>query len=564
MAALFTIDDPAPDLVKLITHLQAEDNGQFLYRGQTKHYGNLVPSIFRRALNDNECLIKKPGRHSVSGVVFNVNLYDQWQFKFWMLDRCIQQIGRGLGNIIAQQYGFGSEAIDVTSDLDIAAFFAARSYPKYDAGPTDDSVGVIYRFPKNMPAIGIDEIERQLGTIGYSPDDKHEPVWFRQYAKERDLNESHLAHLAEFWKLHGQETLELVTCPAMVEYSNITVPLVAALEKAWSVKPHNFGNTRLGRQKGGFIRPRIYWRCIVPKERRVIQESNSRPKWFEPSFALADELLAVEDVLQQPGVESFFFQHGAYNDSTLTREHLWPSMVDDEVYARLTDLIHLHPDMSGYLDQQDIWIEHPTKGILDRGYYTGAEEFLFRATQDYRTHKYIEAVDKWTRALLINPNDDQSLVSRASAYYNLDKLDDAMQDLNSALLLNSTNYNAHLNKAVIFKERGQHEAALASFALALSCNPKCCEAYMERGVLYGEAGQHDLAMSDINMALEYASGGMDRQLLVKIFQIKVLALTAAGRRAETPTLLQELDKMMDTTNLRQHIAHLCGENRGRP
>src|SRR5438270_997106 len=116
MSRPFTAKKPAPNIDTLLDYLKKEDGGQYLYRGQTRHHGNLLPSVFRRAWD--RIAPTKPGRHRVSDTIYNANKDQHWTYKHWMMDRAIKTFGRGLGNIVAQQYGFSSEAIDVTSDID--------------------------------------------------------------------------------------------------------------------------------------------------------------------------------------------------------------------------------------------------------------------------------------------------------------------------------------------------------------------------------------------------------------------------------------------------------------
>jgi tetratricopeptide (TPR) repeat protein len=552
----FPESQPAPDVETLLDFLKKEDNGHYLYRGQTKHYGNLLPSVFRRA-RDNSAP-PTLGRHNISSTVFNNTAEaEHWTYKFWMMERCIQHLGRGLGNIVAQQYGFGSEAIDVTSDIDIAGFFAARAYPNYDTGPSDTPIGVIYRFNHDQPISDVPELESRLGGIGHQDDGSI--VWFRVYVKESDLDDNERAHLQDILDQLGKETLELGTCPVLVEYASIIKPLITVL-KRWRVTPRDFKNTRLARQKGGFLRPRIFWNCTIAKERLIIPKAGTN--YYEPSIARADELVAIEDPFQQPGCEAFFFRHGDTSHFTLSREYLWPGETDDDVYECITDWVHYHPTMREYLEREGIWMDHPTKGIIDRGYYTGAEEHFFHATQKYRNGDYAGAIDAWTRAIAINPLEDQQFVLRAEAYCEIGERDLALQDLAEAIRLNDKNWNPYHNRAVILNELGRHDESLAAFDGALKRRPHSSETYLERGVMWGERGNDAAAMRDINAAWKYATG-LDRPLLARILTVKALTLTAAGRHQETTTVLAKLGKMIDTTRLRAQLVKMRAQGAAR-
>ena len=138
----------AENIHVLLDRLSAEDprRDRYLYRGQTRHFPALLPSIYRRAMisgTENDPIV------AIDAARFHAQLTERELIRIRLLGMLMKIYGPAIGNIIAQQYGLNSEALDVTSDIMVAAFFATRTYPRYEHFAADDGVadGVIYRFP---------------------------------------------------------------------------------------------------------------------------------------------------------------------------------------------------------------------------------------------------------------------------------------------------------------------------------------------------------------------------------------------------------------------------------
>jgi hypothetical protein len=158
----FSLDHPAQDIHELLEFLRADEPEKYLFRGQTRHYPTLVPSMFRSLIVPGTENLPVLG---VDGEEYAERLEERDKIRLRLLGGLIGRFGKSVGNIIAQQYGISSEAIDVTSDPDVAAFFATRRYPEYQHfnGYGDGSVGVIYRFPRHMPPANVVGIRRTVG-----------------------------------------------------------------------------------------------------------------------------------------------------------------------------------------------------------------------------------------------------------------------------------------------------------------------------------------------------------------------------------------------------------------
>src|SRR5262245_13785683 len=144
---MYDLGHPANTIHELLAALEADDHHKYLYRGQVKHFGSILPSVFRKARTG---AMLGPHLHALDARAFHAALGTQGHLRFRLLDWLIENLGRGVGNLIAQQYGLSSEAIDVSASPRVAAYFATRDYPAYEhfSGSPDWPLGVVYRFPK--------------------------------------------------------------------------------------------------------------------------------------------------------------------------------------------------------------------------------------------------------------------------------------------------------------------------------------------------------------------------------------------------------------------------------
>ena len=135
-----------------------------MYRGQTKAYPRCVPTLSRLGKVEDQFLAQcrriafedALGEHPMVSLAERIRLY---------VDR------EGL----AQHYGLATDMLDVTSNFDVACFFAACTWNhkdgKYQPVASDQVPGVMYRIT-SIPMIGIDGTDDALGQVqivGWQP-----------------------------------------------------------------------------------------------------------------------------------------------------------------------------------------------------------------------------------------------------------------------------------------------------------------------------------------------------------------------------------------------------------
>src|SRR5262245_4025608 len=139
---MYDLEHPADTIHELLAALEEDDDHKYLYRGQVKHYESILPSVFRKALRG---AMLGPHLHALDVNAFHAGLGSQGHLRFRLLDWLIETQGRGVGNLVAQQYGISSEAIDVSASPRVAAYFATRKYPAYEhfSGSPDCPLGAL-------------------------------------------------------------------------------------------------------------------------------------------------------------------------------------------------------------------------------------------------------------------------------------------------------------------------------------------------------------------------------------------------------------------------------------
>lgn len=549
---------PAQSIHELVAAIEREDNGKYLYRGQVKHYESMLPSVFRKARKGS---MLGPHLHALDANAFHSGLGSQGRLRFRALDWLISALGRGVGNLVAQQYGLSSEAIDVSAAPRVAAFFATRNYPTYEhfAGSPDCPLGVLYRFSKRNAVRDLQGLEETLARLGHFVPEVGTWCWFDECVR-RDENSAAPRRAEELLERHGREELVLFSQPVVVEYADFQGYLREALSSKLNRSTVGLENTRIARQYGGFIRPPIHWRCTVPAVRGLDTAYLLRYRGYLPGVAVKEELVAVEDTAAFPGLEVFFFRHSRDRVDDFSQKHLWPSSGRDELYELLVDACLVDQEIDNYLESEDTWLEDPQKGILDRGFYTGTEATARKARLAQRNRDANAALHFIDDALNLDPDNDDHYLVRASIHADQGNYAAALADVDRALQIDPDSWSAAASRASILARMGEVDIAIDSLDQAIARNPNRGELYFARAEALAQVQQSDRVVNDCDEALRRfrAVRAVHGALatLSPVLQLKALALTSAGRDAEADSVLELLSSWFDISRLRAHIAQM--------
>ncbi|TAN60229.1 tetratricopeptide repeat protein [bacterium] len=91
---------------------------------------------------------------------------------------------------------------------------------------------------------------------------------------------------------------------------------------------------------------------------------------------------------------------------------------------------------------------------------------------------------------------------RGYAFDEAKDYDTAIEAYTKAISLNPDDAHAYNNRGNAYTDKGQYDRAIEDFNKAISLNPDDAEAYYNRGVVYGRKGQYDREIEDYNKACE--------------------------------------------------------------
>lgn len=109
---------------------------------------------------------------------------------------------------------------------------------------------------------------------------------------------------------------------------------------------------------------------------------------------------------------------------------------------------------------------------IDDAAIRASKDFYRDAENFYKQKKYDRAIETYTRAIQLNPNDYALYNNRGAAFYATGEFQKAIADYTKALELNPYHFSAYNNRGVVYQEIGSIEQAIADFRKALELDPE--------------------------------------------------------------------------------------------
>lgn len=126
----------------------------------------------------------------------------------------------------------------------------------------------------------------------------------------------------------------------------------------------------------------------------------------------------------------------------------------------------------------------------------------FNSGYDHSENKeYTEAVEDYTRAITINPDDGYAYNNRGAARVNQGDLDGAIADYDRAIELNPDYVLAYNNRGNARRIQGDLDRAIEDYTRAIELNPDDATAYNNRGIARRNQGDLDGAIEDYTRAI---------------------------------------------------------------
>ncbi len=116
---------------------------------------------------------------------------------------------------------------------------------------------------------------------------------------------------------------------------------------------------------------------------------------------------------------------------------------------------------------------------------------------------YKEAVQQYSKALLINPGFPDYMSNRGVAYSALGDLEKALADLNGAIRnqQKSVVSEYYFNRGNVYRKLGRLSEAIADYSIAIKKEPGKSEYYNNRGICYNGKKMYSEALADFESAI---------------------------------------------------------------
>ena len=134
----------------------------------------------------------------------------------------------------------------------------------------------------------------------------------------------------------------------------------------------------------------------------------------------------------------------------------------------------------------------------EMGYYFYRKEGL----RSLKLEDYEEAAACYTKAIDIDPEDDDIFFYRGFAYTRLNQYEKALADYDRAIELNPGNTEYFSHRGELFVLLQDFERAISDFSRIVDSNPSDSNAYYNMGLIYQEMEKYQSALSDFSKAAE--------------------------------------------------------------
>lgn len=114
---------------------------------------------------------------------------------------------------------------------------------------------------------------------------------------------------------------------------------------------------------------------------------------------------------------------------------------------------------------------------------------------------YSLAINDFTTAVAINPSYAKGYVDRGDLRWEQGDLVNAADDYTRAISIDPDAKDLYLNRAKLYSDQQEYSLALMDLNKALQLDPRYFKAYINRGIIYYDIGRYDFALKDYTTAL---------------------------------------------------------------
>jgi len=131
-----------------------------------------------------------------------------------------------------------------------------------------------------------------------------------------------------------------------------------------------------------------------------------------------------------------------------------------------------------------------------------ASVLFAEANQHHHKEEFDQAIEKYKKALELNPAYYQAYLNIGNAYMRQKKYNDALNACNKAIKINPKYSEAFLNRGLTYLRLNNYDAALKDYNKAIEINPNYHLAYLYRGQYYYKHSDYHTALKDYDKAIE--------------------------------------------------------------
>ncbi len=140
-----------------------------------------------------------------------------------------------------------------------------------------------------------------------------------------------------------------------------------------------------------------------------------------------------------------------------------------------------------------------------------ADEYTWWGKLEYRKGNLEEALDYFSYAIQIDPQNSQAYFQRSLALYDSGDAEGAEEDLDEFIILSVDNW-AYSQSANARVQWGDLEGALSDLTTAVSVDPENYNLYLERAKLFHDLGRLDEANDDLTKYIDLGQNDLHTYL----------------------------------------------------
>jgi len=131
-----------------------------------------------------------------------------------------------------------------------------------------------------------------------------------------------------------------------------------------------------------------------------------------------------------------------------------------------------------------------------------ANEWFAKGYQHSLNKDYDKAIEAYTSAITLNPNNDKAYNNRGFIYADKGQYDMAISDYNKAISINPNLAMPYNNLGHAYNEKSQFDRAIENSNKAIALDPNYAMPYNNRGAAYANKGIMGKAISDFQKACD--------------------------------------------------------------